>query len=63
MTVRVISQLHIVRQPAIKDPVLHRADWTTKDIAAAFDKILDYHLEPFGLESSYPRPRSHPPDF
>ena len=55
--------MHIVRQLAIKNPVLHRADWTTKDIAAAFDKILDHHLEPFGLESSYPRPRSHPPDF
>jgi NAD(P)-dependent dehydrogenase (short-subunit alcohol dehydrogenase family) len=48
------DQLHIVRQPAFKDPVLHRAHWTTEDIAAAFDDILDHHLEPFGLEKQPP---------
>jgi NAD(P)-dependent dehydrogenase (short-subunit alcohol dehydrogenase family) len=48
------DQLHIVRQPAIKDPVLHREAWTTEDIAAAFDEILDRHLEPYGLEKQSP---------
>jgi NAD(P)-dependent dehydrogenase (short-subunit alcohol dehydrogenase family) len=48
------DQLHIVRQPAVKEPVLHRADWTTDDIAAAFDDVLDGHLEPFGLDKQPP---------
>lgn len=54
------DQLHIVRQPAIKDPVLQRADWTTDDVAAAFDTVLDGHLEPFGLDKQ-PPPRLRPP--
>jgi hypothetical protein len=54
------DQLHIVRQPAIKDPVLQRADWTTEDVAAAFDTVLDGHLEPFGLDKQ-PPPRLRPP--
>lgn len=58
------DHLHIVRQPGTKEPVLHRADWTTEDIAAAFDRTLDDHLEPFGLDKQVP-PRlrattSHP---
>lgn len=53
------DQLHIVRQPAIKEPVLHRPHWTTEDIAAAFDDVLDSHLEPFGL-SKQPPPRLRP---
>jgi NAD(P)-dependent dehydrogenase (short-subunit alcohol dehydrogenase family) len=57
------DQLHIVRQPAIKEPVLRRAHWTTDDIAAAFDDVLDGHLEPFGLDKQPPpRLRQHPAD-
>jgi NAD(P)-dependent dehydrogenase (short-subunit alcohol dehydrogenase family) len=57
------DQLHIVRQPAIKQPVLRRAHWTTDDIAAAFDDVLDGHLEPFGLDKQPPpRLRRHPAD-
>lgn len=48
------DQLHIVRQPGIKEPVLHRACWATEDIVAAFDGILDHNLEPFGLEKQVP---------
>lgn len=48
------DQLHIVRQPAIKDPVLQRAFWTVDDIATAFDEVLDQHLEPFGLDKQHP---------
>lgn len=48
------DQLHIVRQPGIKEPVLHRACWTTEDIAVAFDGVLDHNLEPFGLEKQVP---------
>jgi hypothetical protein len=49
------DQLHIMRQPGFKDPVLRRDSWTTEDIAVTFDDILDHHLEPFGLRS-----RRHP---
>lgn len=48
------DHLHIVRQPGIKEPVLHRAAWSTEDIAAAFDDVLDHHLEPFGLAKEPP---------
>ncbi|MDQ4011648.1 MAG: SDR family oxidoreductase [Actinomycetota bacterium] len=48
------DQLHIVRQPGIKKPVLHREGWATEDIAAAFDGVLDHHLEPFGLDKQVP---------
>jgi NAD(P)-dependent dehydrogenase (short-subunit alcohol dehydrogenase family) len=48
------DQLHIVRQPGIKEPVLHRECWTTEDIAAAFDGVLDHNLEPFGLDKQVP---------
>ncbi|HJT04083.1 MAG TPA: SDR family oxidoreductase [Pseudonocardiaceae bacterium] len=48
------DQLHIVRQPSIKEPVLHRAHWTTEDIAEAFEDVLDGHLEPFGLHKQSP---------
>ena len=58
------DQLHIVRQPAIKEPVLRCAGWGTEDIAAAFDGVLAHHLEPFGLEKRMPRglriANSHP---
>ena len=48
------DQLHIVRQPAIKEPVLRCAGWDTEDVAAAFDEVLDQSLEPFGLEKRLP---------
>jgi NAD(P)-dependent dehydrogenase (short-subunit alcohol dehydrogenase family) len=48
------DQLHVVRQPGIKEPVLHREYWATEDIAAAFDGVLDHNLEPFGLEKKIP---------
>ncbi len=48
------DQLHVVRQPAIKEPVLRCAGWGTEDIAVAFDGVLDHHLEPFGLEKRMP---------
>lgn len=48
------DQLHIVRQPAIKEPVLDCAGWDTEDIAAAFDGFLNQSLEPFGLEKRMP---------
>ncbi|MGH3780775.1 MAG: SDR family NAD(P)-dependent oxidoreductase [Pseudonocardiaceae bacterium] len=48
------DQLHIVRQPAIKEPVLGCAGWDTDDIAAAFDGFLNQSLEPFGLEKRIP---------
>jgi NAD(P)-dependent dehydrogenase (short-subunit alcohol dehydrogenase family) len=48
------DQLHIVCQPGIKEPVLHREGWATEDIAAAFDGVLDHHLELFGLDKQAP---------
>ncbi len=48
------DQLHIVRQPEFKEPVLRRESWATEDIAAAFNAILDHHLEPFGLPKQPP---------
>lgn len=48
------DRLLIVRQPAFKDPELHRDSWATEDIAAAFDDVLDHHLEPFGFEKQTP---------
>jgi hypothetical protein len=55
------DQLHIMRQPGIKEPVLQRTAWTTDDIAAAFDSVLDGHLEPFGLRKQ-PPPRLRRPE-
>ncbi|HKR51863.1 MAG TPA: SDR family oxidoreductase [Pseudonocardiaceae bacterium] len=46
--------LRIVRQPAFKDPELYRDSWTTEDVTAAFDDILDHHLEPFGFAKQVP---------
>jgi NAD(P)-dependent dehydrogenase (short-subunit alcohol dehydrogenase family) len=48
------DKLHIVRQPAIKEPVLGCAGWDAEDIAAAFDGFLNQSLEPFGLEKRMP---------
>ncbi|MGH3812205.1 MAG: SDR family oxidoreductase, partial [Pseudonocardiaceae bacterium] len=48
------NQLHIVRQPGIKEPVLHGESWGTDDVAAAFEGVLGDYLEPFGLEKQLP---------
>lgn len=48
------DELRIMRQPAFKDPELHRHSWATEDIAAAFDDILDHYLEPFGFAKQAP---------
>ncbi|MGH3927734.1 MAG: SDR family NAD(P)-dependent oxidoreductase, partial [Pseudonocardiaceae bacterium] len=54
--------LQLVRQAGFKDPVLHRDSWATEDVAAAFDGILDHHLEPFGFaKQAPPRLRLAPP--
>ncbi|MGQ0718737.1 MAG: SDR family NAD(P)-dependent oxidoreductase [Pseudonocardiales bacterium] len=56
------DQLQLVRRPGLKDPALHRDNWATEDIAAAFDGVLDHHLEPFGFEQQTPpRLRVVPP--
>jgi NAD(P)-dependent dehydrogenase (short-subunit alcohol dehydrogenase family) len=38
--------LHIVRQPALKEPVLRREGWAVADIALAFESELATALEP-----------------
>lgn len=48
------DQLHLVRQPGIKEPVLHGESWGTDDVAAAFEGVLGDYLEPFGLEKQLP---------
>ncbi len=40
------SKLHIVRQPAVKEPVLLRDRWEVEDIASAFEHELADALEP-----------------
>jgi short-subunit dehydrogenase len=40
------GHLHVVRQPAILRPVLHRETWTAEEIAAAVDGELAGALEP-----------------
>jgi NAD(P)-dependent dehydrogenase (short-subunit alcohol dehydrogenase family) len=40
------DKLHVVVQPAIKKPVLHRDQWEVEDIAKAFDGELAAALEP-----------------
>lgn len=48
------SQLHIVGQPHIKQPVLEREVWDTETVRRAFDGVLSAHLEPYGLEKRQP---------
>lgn len=48
------DQLHIVRQPEFKDPVMRGEGWGTEDVAAAFEGLLGDFLEPFGLEKRQP---------
>jgi NAD(P)-dependent dehydrogenase (short-subunit alcohol dehydrogenase family) len=40
------NKIHIVRQPAVKHPVLQRDRWEVTDIAAAFEQELSGALEP-----------------
>ncbi|MCA1674709.1 MAG: SDR family oxidoreductase [Actinobacteria bacterium] len=48
------DQLHLVRQPEFKDPVLRGEGWDVGDVAAAFEGFLGDYLEPFGLEKRQP---------
>lgn len=48
------DQLHVVRPPGFKEPVLADGCWDTEDVAAAFDGVLGNHLEPFGAERRVP---------
>jgi len=54
------DQLHVVRQPGVKEPVLHRERWAAEDIATAFDLVLYEHLEPYGLEKRLPQRAREP---
>ncbi|MFN2497404.1 MAG: SDR family NAD(P)-dependent oxidoreductase [Pseudonocardiaceae bacterium] len=44
------EQLHIMRHPGFKDPVLRGTGWDTETIAAAFEGVLGDFLEPCGQE-------------
>ncbi|HEY2762439.1 MAG TPA: SDR family oxidoreductase [Pseudonocardiaceae bacterium] len=48
------DQLHIVRQPEFKEPVLRGEEWRPEDVDAAFQGALGDYLEPFGLEKRIP---------
>lgn len=48
------DELHVVRQLAVKEPVLRRDGWDLDAIATAFDGELAEHLEPYGLEKRRP---------
>ena len=48
------DQLHLVRPPEFKDPVLRGDGWEAEDIAAGFEGLLGEYLEPFGLEQRQP---------
>ncbi|WP_211239238.1 SDR family NAD(P)-dependent oxidoreductase [Actinokineospora inagensis] len=47
-------ELHIVGQPYLKPPILHRDAWDVDGVAAAFTEVLGGHLEPYGLEKRLP---------
>jgi NAD(P)-dependent dehydrogenase (short-subunit alcohol dehydrogenase family) len=53
------SQLHIVGQPYVKQPVLEREFWDTESIRRAFDEVFSTHLEPYGLEKRQPPRMRH----
>ena len=48
------DQLHLVRHPEFKDPVIRGNGWAAEDIAAGFEGLLGGYLEPFGLEKRQP---------
>ncbi|GAA3052825.1 short-chain dehydrogenase [Actinokineospora globicatena] len=43
-------ELHIVGQPYLKAPILHRDAWDVDSVATAFAEVFGGHLEPYGLE-------------
>lgn len=48
------DQLHLLRPPGFKDPVLRGSGWGAEDIAAGFEGLLGEYFEPFGLERRQP---------
>jgi hypothetical protein len=48
------SELHIVGQPYLKQPILTNENWDTTSVARAFTDVFQAHLEPFGLEKRMP---------
>ncbi|MQA63012.1 MAG: SDR family NAD(P)-dependent oxidoreductase [Actinophytocola sp.] len=48
------SQLHIVGQPYLKEPILERELWDVDSVRRAFDEVFSAHLEPYGLEKRVP---------
>lgn len=48
------SQLHIVGQPYLKQPILERELWDLDGVRHAFDEVFSAHLEPYGLEKRVP---------
>lgn len=48
------TQLHIVGQPFVKQPVLERQQWDTSSVQRAFDEVFVTNLEAYGLEKRLP---------
>ncbi|OQO92222.1 short-chain dehydrogenase [Saccharomonospora piscinae] len=48
------SDLHIVGQPYVKEPVLRRPVWDTTSVRRAFAEVFAAQLEPYGLEKRVP---------
>lgn len=48
------SQLHIIGQPYLKEPILERERWDVDGVQHAFDEVFGAHLEPYGLEKRVP---------
>lgn len=47
-------ELHIMGQPYVKQPVLHRQVWDSASVRRAFTEVFAAHLEPYGLEKRVP---------
>ncbi|WP_019808094.1 SDR family NAD(P)-dependent oxidoreductase [Saccharomonospora halophila] len=50
------SDLHVLAQPAFKEPILRRPEWDSDSVRQAFDEVFAAHLEPYGLEKRVPEP-------
>lgn len=50
------SDLHVLAQPAFKEPILRRPEWDSDSVRRAFDEVFAAHLEPYGLEKRVPEP-------
>lgn len=48
------SELHIMGQPYVKQPVLRRQVWDSGSVRRAFAEMFNTHLEPYGLEKRVP---------